>query len=279
MSKFAQLLVIGLIACVASAASRADGCKYSAKREGAIDTAGAKRVQISTRAGSLALEGKSGATRVEASGLACASSEQFLEQIRIETKREGEVLYLDVRMPNLEGEPHEDDDRYATLDIRISVPDTLAVVATDSSGEARIRDLAALDMTDSSGELRISDIAGDVKVRDSSGDIAIRDVGGGVVLNDSSGNVVIDQVAKDVNVEVDSSGDLEIREVKGSVHIEQDSSGDIRVGDVTGGVEIESDSSGSVDVWRVGGAFNLGTKGSGDVQFADIKGPVSVPKR
>lgn len=280
MSKFVQLLIIGLLASAASMASRADGCKYSAKRDAAIDVAGAKRIEIAARAGSLAIEGRADAARVEASGLACASSEAFLEQVRIETKREGDVLYVKVLMPDLDRESHDDhDDRYATLDIRVQVPEKLAVSAIDSSGDARIRNVASLEMTDSSGELRISDVPGDVTLRDSSGDITLREVGGSVVLNDSSGDVLIDQVGRNVNVEVDSSGDLEIRDVKGSVHIQQDSSGDIRVGEVTGGVSIDSDGSGGVDVWRVGGAFRLGSKGSGDVQFADVKGEVQVPQR
>lgn len=280
MSKFVQLLIIGLLAGAASMASRADGCKYSAKRETAIDAAGASRVEITARAGDLAIEGRADAKRIEASGLACASEQKFLDQIQIETRREGDVLYVDVRMPDLKYEPNNDDgDRYATLDTRISVPQKLAVTALDSSGDARVRNVASLTMTDSSGDLRIDDVAGDVAVRDSSGDLNLREVGGNVKLNDSSGDVVIDGVGSNVNVEVDSSGGLEIRNVKGNVRIEQDSSGDISVADVTGEVRIDVDSSGSVDVSRVGGAFSLGTKGSGDVQFADIKGPVRVPQR
>lgn len=295
MSKFLQLLLIGVLASAASMASRADACKYSAKREAAIDVQGAKRVAISARAGSLSIEGVPSAARVEASGLACASSEKLLEQVLIETKREGDVLHVDVRIPDLDsesnseskGESRQDDgewgkhqeDRYASLDIRVAVPEKLPVTAIDSSGEAGVRHVASLDMTDSSGELRIEDVAGDVAVRDSSGELTLRKIGGNVELNDSSGDVRIEQVGKSVKVEVDSSGDLEIRDVKGSVQIEQDSSGDIRVGDVTGGVSIGSDGSGGVDVYRVGGAFSLGSKGSGDVQFADIKGDVHVPER
>lgn len=292
MSKLVQLLIIGLLAAAASMASRANDCKYSAKREAAIDVAGAKRVAVSARAGSLAIEGTPGATRVEANGLACASSEKFLEQVVIETRREGEVLHVDVRVPDLDSESGDskdskDDDaswwdqheRYASLDLRVRVPDKLPVSAIDSSGDARVRYVASLEMTDSSGELRIENVAGDVKVRDSSGELTLRKVGGSVELNDSSGDVVIDDVGKDVNVIVDSSGDMEIHGVKGSVHIDQDSSGDIRVGDVTGGVTIDSDGSGSVSVSRVGGAFSLGNKGSGDVQFADVKGQVKVPQR
>jgi hypothetical protein len=293
MSKFLQLLIIGLLVSAASMASRADACKYSAKREATIDVQAAKRVAISARAGSLSIEGVPNAARVEASGLACASTEKFLEQVLIETRREGDVLHVDVRIPDLDSqsgsgtESRDDDDewwkhhedRYASLDIRITVPEKLPVTAIDSSGDARVRRVASLEMTDSSGELRIEDVAGDVAVRDSSGELTLRKIGGNVELNDSSGDVLIDRVGKNVKVEVDSSGDLEIGDVKGSVQIEQDSSGDIRVGDVTGGVSIGSDGSGGVDVHHVGGAFSLGSKGSGDVQFADIKGDVHVPER
>lgn len=280
MSRFAQLLIIGVVAGAASMASRADDCKFTAERDAKIDAAGAKSVEITARAGSLEIEGSKDAARVEAHGRACASDQKSLDEIRIDTRREGEVLYVDVRMPEMKGKwLDDDDDRYARLDVRITLPQKLAVTALDSSGEARVRNVASLNMTDSSGELRISDVAGDVTVRDSSGELSIRNVEGSVKLNDSSGDVDIAEVGRDVNVEVDSSGGLEIRQVKGNVRIEQDSSGDIRIDNVTGDVRIDSDSSGGVDVARVGGAFSLGMKGSGDVQFADIKGAVSVPRR
>ena len=280
MSRFAQLLIVGLVAAAASMASKADECEFSAQRAAKLDAAGASRVEISARAGELVIEGAKGATQVAATGRACASNQKVLDDIRIEARREGDVLYVDVRMPDSEKVMSLGiDDLYATLDLRVSVPDNLAVVALDSSGEAEVRNVAALNMTDSSGELRIDGVRGDVAVRDSSGELWVRHVGGSLKLNDSSGDVDVDGVERDVVVEVDSSGNLDIGHVKGNVRIDQDSSGDIRIADVGGEVRIQTDGSGGVDVRRVGGGFSLGSKGSGNVQVAEIKGKVDVPDR
>ncbi len=280
MSKSAQLLIIGLLVAAASLAARADECEYTAPRSASVDTAGAKRIEISARAGSLSIDGVKGAKGIEASGRACVSEEKFLDDVRLEGRREGDVAYLEVIMPDTEKVMSFGfKDIYATLDLRVRVPDDIPVVAIDSSGEAEVRNLAALRMTDSSGELRISDVRGDVSVRDSSGELWLRNIGGNLDLSDSSGDVEIDGVERDVNVEVDSSGNLEIEHVKGSVRIDQDSSGDIGIADVGGEVRIDRDSSGSVDVRRVGGDFSLGAKGSGSVQVAEVKGKVDVPNR
>lgn len=286
MSKPAQLLIVGLIVAAVSMATRAGhqdddddyNCRFTAQRSAQVDTGGAKHVEISARAGSLVIEGVKGATRAEASGRACASDEKFLDDVRIETRREGDVAYVDVMMPETEKVMLSGlRNLYATLDLRVTLPDDVAVVAIDSSGEARVRNLASLNMTDSSGELRIEDIRGDVTVRDSSGELWIRRVGGNLRLSDSSGDVEIDGVERNVQIDVDSSGGIEIKRVKGGVRIEQDSSGDIRISDVGGKVRIDTDSSGGVDVRRVGGGFSLGSKSSGDVQVAEVQGEVDIP--
>lgn len=284
MSRLAQLVIIGLLAAAASMArahdNGHDNCEFTAPRSAKVDTAGAKRIEIHARAGSLVIEGVKDASQAQASGRACASEQKFLDDIRIETRREGDVAYVEVVMPDTEKVMlFGIKDLYATLDLRVSVPEQLPVVAVDSSGEAEIRNLASLNMTDSSGELRIDDVRGDLTVRDSSGEIRVKNIGGTVRLTDSSGDVEIDGVERDVLIDVDSSGGLEISRVKGDVRIDQDSSGDIRIADVEGAVRIDTDSSGGVDVRRVGGGFKLGSKGSGGIHVADVKGEVDVPQR
>ena len=274
MSRLLQIAIIGLAALATSLMARADDCEFTADRTATIDTAGAKRIDISARAGELFIEGAKGGP-VEARGRACASEQEYIDQIKLESRREGDTVYLEVRMPDTE--KHSGwGSNYATLDLRVTVPDSIPLRVTDSSGEAEVRNVKALNMTDSSGELRITNVPGDIEVRDSSGELWIRNVGS-LRLSDSSGDVEIEGVEGDVKIDVDSSGSLEIENVKGKVQIDQDSSGDIRIVDVGGDVRIDSDSSGSVDVRRVGGAFALGTKGSGSIQVADVKGTVTVP--
>jgi hypothetical protein len=280
MSKAMQLVLVFLVVEVFSLTCRADDdydCKFAAQRSAAMDVAGARAIDIRARAGSLTVDGTKGATRVEAGGRACASAQQVLDGIKIDARRENDVLRIEVVMPEraqFEGLGSV----YASLDLRVSVPDNLPISVTDSSGDAEISRIASGDVTDSSGELRIHDVTGDLKVRDSSGDLVVRNVGGNVRLNDSSGDVRLDGIQGGVEVDVDSSGDLDIERVTRDVHVAQDSSGEIHIADVGGSVSIDSDGSGDVEIRRVKGSFTLGNKGSGEVRQADVSGPVNIER-
>jgi len=278
MTRTLQLVIIAGAALAASVVARADDCEFTAQRQGKIDIGDATKISITARAGEFELVGVKGAKEISGSGRACASSQAWLDEIQIHTRREGDTVFLNVGIPDTDKVKVSWGNNYATLDLKVTVPDNIAVTAIDSSGEASVSNLASLDMTDSSGELRITDIAGDLIVRDSSGELRIKNVGS-VKLNDSSGDIEIDGVAKDVHVEVDSSGSMDIERVKGNVIIDQDSSGDIEIADVGGEVRIDTDSSGGVSVRRVEGGFSLGRKSSGDVQTADVKGAVNIPNR
>jgi hypothetical protein len=274
MSKGLQILLCALLGAAVFIAAHADECKFTADRTGEIAVAGAKRVEIRAGAGDLKVTGKRGAAGISAVGRACASAQALLDQIQIKVTRAGDVIRVDVQMPDAEAMAGHS---YAMLDLNVDLPDDLPLVAFDSSGDARFLNLASSDISDSSGELTIENIAGDLKVRDSSGDIDIDHVSGNVQLEDSSGDIKVYEVQGDVLVSSDSSGSMTIRHIGKGVRVAQDSSGDIDIADVKGNVNIDSDSSGGVDVERVGGSFTLGSKGSGDIKTADIKGTISVP--
>jgi hypothetical protein len=280
MSNTQRVALLTLLA-VASFACRAndwddDDCRFTAKRNAALDVAGARRIEVIARAGDLSVTGRSGATRVEASGRACASEAKALEYVQIEATRDGDALIVKVLTPDSKMFERTSGSVYASLDLEVTLPDTLPVRVMDSSGDAEVRQIASGDVTDSSGDLRIRDVAGNLKVVDSSGELTIRNVGGDIVLNDSSGDVTVDEVKGGVEVAVDSSGDLIIDRIGRDVHIVQDSSGEIRIADVGGSVKIDSDSSGDVDVRRVKGGFTLGSKGSGEVRQAEVQGAVNI---
>ncbi len=274
MSKGLQLVLCALLGAAAFISAHADECKFTAERTGGIPVAGAERVEIRAGAGELKVTGKRGAGEVSAVGRACASAQPLLEQIQLKVTREGDVIHVDVQMPDVEAiQGHA----FAILDLTIDLPDNLPLIAIDSSGDARFQGLASSDITDSSGELTIEDIKGDLRVRDSSGDLEVEHVSGNVQIEDSSGDIEVEEVQGDVLVSSDSSGSMTIRHIGKGVRVAQDSSGDIDIADVKGSVNIESDSSGGIDVQRVGGSFTLGSKGSGDIKTADIAGKVSLP--
>src|SRR5262245_15274199 len=140
MSKGLQLLLCALLGAAAFIAAHADECKFTADRTGAIDVAGAKRVEIRAGAGDLKVTGKHGANQVSAVGRACASSQTLIDQIQIKITRAGDVIHVDVQMPDDEAmEGHA----FAMLDLNVDLPDNLPLLAFDSSGDARFQNLSS----------------------------------------------------------------------------------------------------------------------------------------
>jgi hypothetical protein len=248
-----RFLLLGLgMLVVATPVAAWDTCKHRADRRASLDTTGIARVEINARAGDLEVRPATGSTLL-AQGEACASGEKFLEQTNIAVRREGSTLRIDVLVP----------DRmvgfgvfYATLDLNVSVPASLPVDITDSSGDLVASDVRVVKVTDSSGDIVLRRPRSDVEVWDSSGDTRIEDAAGRVQVRDSSGDIVI-VGAQDVVIPSDSSGDISIQRVAGSVSIEQDSSGDIRVADVGRDFTLLGDSSGEVKVSGVKGETRL----------------------
>jgi hypothetical protein len=264
-----KLLFSAALAAIAlPAAAWEGGCDAIADRQAEVDAAGAERVEVLAGAGDLQVTGRSG-TQVHATGRACASDEDELARVQVRAERDGAVVRVVADIPR--------DTEDAYLDLRIDVPEGVPVRITDSSGDLRVRHVAALDLRDSSGDVEIEDVPGEVKVEDSSGDVDIDDAIGSVTLEDSSGELYLTSVG-DTHVVSDSSGDIRISRA-GAVRIDVDSSGEIVCRDVTGNVSVGEDSSGSIQVSNVGGDFTVNSDGSGDIEYADVAGSVSVPRR
>lgn len=268
----AVALTLGLIS-----AAHADDCRRSAQRSANVDTAGVTKVVLGTGAGDLEVRGQSGLNALRANGEACASNDDLLGKIQLESRREGSTLYLKTVMPELKDGAFLFNE-YARLDLKVQLPDTVDVELEDSSGDLELSRVKSAVVADSSGDIEIEDIAGNLDVSDSSGDIEIERVAGGVKVKDSSGDMTIEGTRGTVEVTVDSSGDIRIVQAD-SVHIHQDSSGGIVVRQVNRDVRIDSDSSGDIDVAEVSGNFSVGADSSGDVRQAKVLGKVELPER
>jgi len=261
-------------AALAPAALRAE-CKFEQERTGGESAAGVSRLVLVAAAGELEVRGDAKATRVEATGKACASSQALLDQITLKTRREGSTLFVEVIMPKL-NDVTLFGSNSASLDLRVTLPTTLPVEAQDSSGDAVLEDLKSIKLLDSSGDLTIRQIAGAVDVRDSSGNISIERTGN-VQVEDSSGDIEVEGITGNVEVLVDSSGDIEIEEVSGNVHIAQDSSGGIELANVKGNVAIDADTSGGIAVRNIGGDFTVAADTNGGIRHDNVTGRVSLP--
>lgn len=254
-----ELTIAAAALTSAFAASSVHGqqdCRYEARREATVDAATAARLAVEVGSGSLRVEGRQGLQHVRVSGRACASSEDLLDQLRVEATRAGGTVR--VRTPEIRHQSWSGR-QYARLDLVIEVPAGIESDISDGSGGAELMHLGRLTVHDGSGSLRIEDIAGALTVRDGSGEIRINNVRG------------------DVDIE-DGSGEIEVAGVTGSVVL-NDGSGSIVVSDVGRDVRVVEDGSGGVDVKRVGGDLVVQRRRASGIHYSDVRGTVDIPKR
>lgn len=246
------LLFLAALLLTAPAYAWDSGCRYSADRRVSIESAGAKRVVVIGRAGDLEVRPVSGSV-IRGTGKACASREEYLLNLQLVTRRDGDVIYLEARTP---GDMKGIGLLYANLGLEVEVPAGLPVAIQDSSGDIEAHDVRIVQVTDSSGDIVLNGITGDLDISDSSGDIHVARTAGRVQVQDSSGDIRITG-AREVVIPSDSSGDITIEHVTGDVRIDHDSSGDIRIADVGRNVQLLSDTSGEVKLQRVKGTVRL----------------------
>jgi hypothetical protein len=233
---------------------------YTAPRNAVVDATGARAVEVEAAAGSLRVEGKAGLRQVQVTGTARASSQQFLNQIKLIAERRGDVVFIKADIPNENWGRGWNDHHSAALDLLIQVPQGMNADVADGSGDARILNVGSLEASDGSGEFTIDGAAGTVRITDGSGNLKIENVGGDVRVSDGS-------------------GDLDVRNVTGSFTVESDGSGSIYATDVRGSVVVENDGSGEIQVDKVGRDFRVESKGSGGIDYTAVSGQIEVPRR
>ena len=269
MTKTPFLLATLVSSTLACQVVIADDCDRTAPREATLEAAGATRLVIDVGAGSLDVRGVAGATEVRAHGIACASRESILEDIRLVAERRGDTLYIETRFPELHTGT-------ALLDLEIEAPDGLEVEIEDGSGSTTVRGVASLSLRDGSGELEVSDVRGSVTIDDGSGEIELLGIGGDVSIEDGSGEIDLRGIGGRIVIE-DGSGEIDVRDADGDVIVDDDGSGSIDIAGVGGSVLIREDGSGSIRVEDVRGDFTVERDGSGGISSDNVDGRVSIP--
>ena len=249
-------------------------CRYTADRNFDVPASGLRTVAFDLGSSDVIVEGVAGITNVEVRGRACASEPDSLDQLTVDQHRSGDSLQI---TPHDSHDLHWSGSHYAYVDLRVRMPAKLAVTVKSASGDAEVRDVAALDFDGSSGDLKASHISGTLGARVSSGDIRAEDIGDAEIRGTSSGDLILRDVRGPVNVARSGSGDLNLDTV-GRVEIGSVGSGDISVSDASGDVAIESIGSGDVSVDGVNGNFHVGSRGSGSIEHRNVRGTVSVPR-
>ena len=244
---------------IGSTAHAQGSSDYTSPRNAVVDAAGARSVAVEAAAGTLRVEGKAGLKQVQVTGTARASSQQFLNQIKLIAERRGDVVFIKADIPDQDRSFFRDD-YSAALDLVIQVPQGINADVSDGSGEAKILNVGSLEVSDGSGDLSVDGAAGTVRITDGSGNLTIENVGGDLKVSDGS-------------------GDIEVRNVAGSFTVETDGSGGIYASDVRGSVVVENDGSGEIEVNKVGRDFRVENKGSGSIDYTGVVGQVDIPDR
>lgn len=242
-----------------STAAEAGDCKYEKELNLELDLSNSDSLTINAVAGSLQIDGSSGAQNATINGRICVSKKQWLEESRVDLSA-GKHAKIDAILPDEDSGWSLTGNTYKYIDLRIKVPSDIA-----------------LNVRDSSGDLSMDNV-GAVNLQDSSGDIEIDQASGPIVVRDSSGGIHIEHVGNDVTIESDSSGSIELEDIDGNAVVERDSSGEIDFRDIRGDAIVERDSSGSISARDIGGDFRVDRDGSGSINSSNVKGTVSTPK-
>lgn len=252
-----------------------DNCRFEAERSFTASASSVDILRLKAGSGSLEVVGVEGLNEIQAVARACASSQDFLDDLQLTSDVSGGELVVETIYPDMRGGGRGN--RYARLDLLMEVPVGLAADIQDGSGEMTLSNLGSVEVEDGSGEVVINGLLGDLIIDDGSGELEISGVQGTVMIEDGSGEVILEDVGSDVEVH-DSSGELTIQGIGGSVTL-RDSSGEVEIRDVTGSVRVVQDSSGDLDVRGVGGDFIVERDGSGDVHFEAVEGTIQIPKK
>lgn len=267
---------LALLLALVPAFAAATECRYSEPRQFDLDAAALKTVAFDLGSTDLVVEGVPELARVEVRGKACASDPARLAELVVDQRVEGDRATITPRGThgiNI-GLFHSS---YAYIDLEVRVPARLALDIRSTSGDAKVRGVAAARFDASSGDLEVHRVAGALTVEVSSGDVRGDDLGRAEIRT-SSGDIRLRDVHGDIEVARSGSGDLTFDSVSGSVRIDRVGSGDVEVSRTGGDVAIDSIGSGDVNVNAIGGNFSVRSRGSGDVAHRDVRGTVSVPR-
>ena len=274
-NKAALFPAILLLAALPFGASAQRACQDSETRDLALDLAGIKTVVFEIGAQELVLTASKGAA-VSVNAKACASERSLLQQLSLTQHRAGDKLIVradrDANMSWNSGK------RYAYLQVRASLPDTLPVQVKVGSGEAVVSGVASLSLDVGSGDAKASRVRGMVYADVGSGDIELDDIGGLNAISVGSGDLTARSVRGGAKIGSVGSGDLDVSGTEGSVQLGSVGSGDATLTDIGGDITVDRVGSGDLDVERTRGRLTVRKLGSGSLDHRDVAGSIDVPR-
>lgn len=243
-----------------SLALTATGCRLrhldlTADRTAVTSMAGVHTVVITSGAGWLRIQGHPGFPRLQARGIAHASSDTLLAAIRLTVERSADTVFVAATAPVDSGSVAGP----AVLDLTLDLPSDVALDITDASGETIIHDVGpVLLATSGTGGVEIDGVSGALGIVDGPGDLQASNVHGDVYIRDGSGSIYLSSITGSVDIPVDGSGEIQLADITGSVHVGAKGSGEVAARDI-------------------GGDLLVDARGSGSIEYHDVKGRVALP--
>lgn len=262
-----------LLAALPFGASAKQPCEHSEARDLKLDLAGVKTVVFEIGAQELVLVANKRAL-VDVHAKACASDTALMPQLTLTQERVGDKLVVRAKREGLNSGK-----RYAYLQVRASLPDTIPVQIKVGSGDAIVSGVASLSLDVGSGDAKAGRIRGMVYADVGSGDIELDDIGSLHVISVGSGDLSARRVRGAARIGSVHSGDLAISGTEGAVQLGSIGSGDAELTDIGGDVSVDSIGSGDLGVERTRGRLKVGNIGSGSVNHHAVAGSVDLPRK
>ncbi len=251
-----------------------DHCTHSAPRQLKLDLQGAKAVVFEVASHELVLNARPGAAG-ELSGRACAAEAEWLEQLTVTQRRQGDKLV--VSLAREQGHRGWFSGDHAHMRMSGTLPDTMPVQIKVGSGEAEIDGAPLVSVDVGSGEARVKRTRGLVAADVGSGEIDIENAGALKVIGVNSGDVSARDVRGEVSVGRVGSGEFDLVGARGPVRIGAIGSGAADVSRIDSDVEVESIGSGQVEARDIRGNLTVKSIGSGSADHSGIGGQVRLP--
>jgi len=279
------LLFSSLLSLAVGLVARADDdrrmCEFSEPRSLQLDYSGVRAVVFNVGESKLRVDATPHPQAL-VSGYACATSKALLGKLTLRQERQGD--HLVVTLEREDGKGGEQPRRgflggYGYMDLRVAVPQEVAVEVNVTSGDAWVTGAHTLTAKVGSGELEARRIPGTVTVSVGSGDVELRDIGALTVGSIGSGDIDVENVRGLVRVNSVGSGEFSLEAADGDVKIEAIGTGDVDLERVRGSVTVGSIGAGKLEVEDVAGDFALKARGHGRVEWKRIGGTVELPRQ
>ena len=271
-----------LLACTAllllplsALAADAPNCRFTAARTLKLDVAGARAVVLEVNQHDLKVVARAGGGQLE--GRACASSQEWLQQLVLDQRKVGDKLIVSLRREGRDSGISLGNS-YAWLDIHGSVPDNLPLQLKVGSGDASVDNAQSLSVDVGSGDAVARGTRGSIHAAVGSGDLTIDGGASLNLLSLGSGDVTARNIAGDAIAGTVGSGDLTITDVRGNARLDTVGSGDIEFRQVQGDVDVGVVGSGGVDLSAIGGNVHVRSHGSGDIDVGGVRGNLTVDR-